>query len=260
MFSLPGYTIAAEIHESVYSKAFRAVRDRDGQRVIIKALKDEYPPPFIVVKCKREYEITRSLNHLSCVVKVLSLESLDNRLALVTEDFGGDSLKKWMQKGAPPLSLKLYIALEVARGLGQIHDAQVIHKDINPANIVFDPQTQTVKIIDFGLSTLVPRERAELPKKGRMEGTLAYISPEQTGRTQCALDYRTDYYSFGAALYQLFTGRLPFEVTDADALIHCHLAKTPDPPREVNPELPAVLSLIIMKLLAKSPEDRKSVV
>ena len=256
MFCLPGYTTTAEIHESVYSKAFRAIRDRDGQRVIVKALKDEYPPPFIVVKVKREYEITRSLHHLSCVVKVLALESLDNRMALVTEDFGGESLKKWMQKGEMPLPIKLHIALEVAHGLGQIHDAWVIHKDINPANIVYDPQTQTVKLIDFGLATRVPRERAGVDRQNRLEGTLAYISPEQTGKTQFSVDYRTDYYSFGATLYQLFTGRLPFEVRDPSALIHCQLAKSPDPPHGVNPEVPEVLSQIILRLLAKTPDDR----
>ncbi len=122
--------------------------------------------------------------------------------------------------------------------------------------MVYNPETDTLKLIDFGISTQLTRECPEIRNPNVLEGTLAYISPEQTGRMNRAIDYRTDFYSLGAALYQLFTGRLPFETDDQMELVHCHLARPPAQPHDLHPEVPEMVSAIIMKLMAKAPEDR----
>lgn len=116
--------------------------------------------------------------------------------------------------------------------MGAIHASNIIHKDINPANIVFNPETEIIKIIDFGISTQLTRENPTLKNPNVLEGTLAYTSPEQTGRMNRSLDYRTDFYSLGVTFYELLTGQLPFESTDALELVHFHIAKQPIPPHE----------------------------
>jgi predicted ATPase/signal transduction histidine kinase/CheY-like chemotaxis protein len=150
----------------------------------------------------------------------------------------------------------LKLAIETAEILGAIHAANIIHKDINPANIVFNPETGIVKIIDFGISTQLTRENLTLKNPNVLEGTLAYMSPEQTGRMNRTLDYRTDFYSLGATFYELLTGQLPFETTDALELVHCHIAKVPSSPYQLVPEIPHVVSDIVMKLMAKTAEER----
>jgi len=122
--------------------------------------------------------------------------------------------------------------------------------------LIVNPTTGVVKIIDFGISTQLSRQHLALKNPAVLEGTLAYMSPEQTGRMNRALDYRSDFYSLGATFYELFTGQLPFETTDAMELVHCHIAKQPTPPHQINPDLPPILSQIIFKLLEKTAEAR----
>jgi hypothetical protein len=140
--------------------------------------------------------------------------------------------------------------------LGHIHQQNIIHKDINPANWIFNPSTWQVKLIDFGIASVLPRENPTLKNPNQLEGTLAYISPEQTGRMNRALDYRSDFYSLGVTFYELFTGKVPFETMDAMELVHSHIAIKPPSPIDINPELPMAISDIIMKLLEKTAEAR----
>lgn len=172
------------------------------------------------------------------------------------EDFGGESLKIWMEQCSLSLEKFLRIAIATTETLGQIHAAKIIHKDIDPSNIVFNPATEQLKIIDFGISTQLTRENTTLKNPNILEGTLAYMSPEQTGRMNRTLDYRTDFYSLGATFYELLTGKLPFDAGDALELVHCHIAKMPIAPCEVNPEIPRAISNIVMKLMAKTAEER----
>ena len=255
MIALPGYEILTLIYESSKSLVYQGIRQQDSQPAIVKILKQDYPTPQELTRYKQEYEITSNLN-LDSTIKAYSLEKYQNTIAIVLEDFGGKSLRMLVSEQKFTLSEFLEIAIQVAESLGQIHAANIIHKDINPANIVFNPVTRQLKIIDFGISTVLSRENPTLKSLNFIEGTLAYMSPEQTGRMNRSLDYRTDFYSLGVTFYELLANELPFNTEDPLELVHSHLAQLPVPLCEINPEIPQVVSEIVMKLLAKNAEDR----
>ncbi|MBZ8181881.1 ATP-binding protein [Oscillatoria salina] len=255
---IAGYHAIALIYESANSLVYRAIRDRKQQPVILKVLKQDYPTPQELTRYKQEYQITSQLN-LDGVIKTYGLETYRHTLAIVLEDFGAMSLKQLLDlKLLTNLSLNKFLdlAIKITQILGQIHSNNVIHKDINPSNILLNPDTEQLKIIDFGIATQLTRENPTLKNPSILEGTLAYLSPEQTGRMNRSLDYRSDFYSLGITFYELLTQKLPFETKDPLELIHCHLAKIPPSPQEINPEIPSAISAIVTKLIAKTAEDR----
>ena len=262
MINLPGYQLFAPLYESANTLVYRGFRSGDHieaeshrQSVIVKVLKPDYPTPTELTRYKQEYEILKNLNFKG-VVKAYNLESYQNSLAIILEDFGGSSLRVLMDERPFTLYEFLHIAIQIADNLANIHAVNIIHKDINPSNIVFNPQTGKLKLIDFGIATRLTRSNPTLKNPKVLEGTLAYMSPEQTGRMNRCLDYRTDFYSLGVTLYELLTQTLPFATTDPIELVHCHLAKQPIPPSTLNSEIPQPVSDIVMKLLAKNAEER----
>ncbi len=256
MLSVPGFQSLSEIYSGVNSIAYRAVRAEDGLSVVVKIPRADYPPPGVLNKFRREVEISSILKQFESVIHIYELKKHGNTLAIVMEDFGAKSLKDWVRDDHPSLGDILDIAIAVVSAMADIHSAQVIHKDINPGNIIIHPATRRVKIIDFGISTMLPRESPLFEHPRQMEGTLGYISPEQTGRMNRSVDFRADYYSFGATLYEILVGHLPFTVEDENQLILCHIAKRPPAPHELSKDIPRPLSDIVMKLLAKVPEER----
>ncbi|MCC5652645.1 AAA family ATPase [Nostoc sp. XA013] len=259
MITLPGITIQDKIYESSNSLVYRGIRD-DGVGVVVKMLKLDYPSPQEITRYRQEYKITRSLN-LEGVVKAYSQQDYQRTLVIILEDFGGESLEQWMHKRPDifcpmPLSAFLSLAIALSDVLGRIHAANVIHKDINPGNIVLNLDTGVIKIIDFGIATQFNRTNPTFKNPHVLEGTLAYLSPEQTGRMNRLLDYRADFYSLGVTFYELLTGQLPFPTTDVLELVHCHIAKHPIPPNERNTTIPKPVSDIILKLMAKNAENR----
>ncbi len=254
--SVPGYRALVSIYESARSRVYRAFRESDSRPVVLKMLREDYPTADEVIRYKQEHVITRRLSRLPGVIGVFGLEDYRSTLMMVLEDFGADSLNILLGSREFSLRQLLEISCRIVEALGQIHAAHVIHKDINPSNIVYNPHTGELKIIDFGISTDLSRENPPATNPELVEGTPAYISPEQTGRMNRSTDYRTDYYSLGATLYKLFTGRLPFESRDMLDIVHCHMARRPTPPHEVCSEIPQVVSDIVMKLLSKNAEDR----
>ncbi|RKZ38155.1 MAG: hypothetical protein DRQ41_12540, partial [Gammaproteobacteria bacterium] len=257
MINIPNYQITQQIYESANSLVYRALRNKDNQAVILKVLKEDYPTPEELTRYRQEYDITRRLADLDGVVKAYSLEKHQNTLVICLENFGAKSLKMWLEEGRRfNLDELLTLAIHATEILGQIHRQNITHKDINPANLVFNPTTGVLKIIDFGISTQFSKQHLTLKNPDVLEGTLAYMSPEQTGRMNRALDYHSDFYSLGVTFYELFTGKLPFESKDAMELVHCHIAKQPVPPNQINPELPIAISNIIIKLLEKTAEAR----
>lgn len=255
MLKIDGYQILTQIYNSAKSEVYRAIRQSDDQRVILKVLKQDYPTASELTRYKQEYELIRTLNQ-DGVIKAYSLEKYQNTLVMSVEDFGGESWKILQENHHFSLSELLSIAMKVATSLGQIHTAKIIHKDINPANIILNLETQQLKIIDFGISTRLTRENPTLKNPNVLEGTLSYISPEQTGRMNRSLDYRTDFYSLGVTFYELLTGKLPFPTEDELELVHCHIAKQPLSPSEINPLIPESVSNIVLKLMAKNAEER----
>ncbi|MCC5653205.1 AAA family ATPase [Nostoc sp. XA013] len=259
MIALPGIAIQDKIYESSNSLVYRGIRD-DGVGIVVKMLKLDYPSPQELTRYRQEYKITRSLN-LEGVIKAYSQQDYQRTLVIILEDFGGESLEQWMHKRPDifcpmPLSTFLGLAIAISDILGRIHTANVIHKDINPGNIVFNLETGIVKIIDFGIATQFNRTNPTFKSPHVLEGTLAYLSPEQTGRMNRMLDYRTDLYSLGVTFYELLTGQLPFPTQDILELVHCHIAKPPIPVHKLNATIPKPISGIILKLMAKNAEER----
>ena len=246
---LPDYHLGDLLFRGSTS-VYRARRNHDGRPVVLKFLGAEYPSPEEIARFRHEFELTRKLSDTG-VIAAYDLLAYRSSMVMVLEDFGGMALNETMPM---PLDKFLRLAIAIGEIIGAIHRRGIIHKNITPANLL--SAGENVKLIDLGIATELTFEEFDIKSTHALEGTLEYLSPEQTGRMNRALDYRTDLYSLGATLYHLLTGRAPFTEDEPIELIHCHLARMPIPPADVRPEIPATLSAIIMKLLAKMAEDR----
>ncbi|MEG4027958.1 MULTISPECIES: AAA family ATPase [unclassified Microcoleus] len=256
-FRLTGYQILDRIYSGTRTLVYRAFRIDDKQPVAIKVLRSKYPSFSELVQFRNQYTIAKNLN-LPGIIETYSLETYHNSYALVMEDFGGISLKEWREQGetGPTLIEFFQVAIDLSNILDILYRHRIIHKDVKPANILIHPQTKQVKLIDFSIASLLPRETQTLMNPNLLEGTLGYLSPEQTGRMNRGIDYRSDFYSLGVTFYELLAGRLPFQSNDVMELVHCHIAKQPPSLHEINPEIPPVLSEIVSKLMGKNAEDR----
>ncbi|TAH17032.1 MAG: GAF domain-containing protein, partial [Oscillatoriales cyanobacterium] len=258
--TLPGYKITTSISDGFNTSVYRGIRQSDEQPVIIKILKAEFPTLEQITRLKNEYKITQHL-HADSIVTYYSLETYQNRLALISEDFGGNSLGQIISKKLD-LTAFLNIGIQLASALNSLHQNGIIHKDIKPSNIIINLETGIVKITDFSIASRLSKETPQINSANLVEGTVAYMSPEQTGRMNRTLDYRSDFYSLGVTFYEMLTGKLPFKSNDILELVHCHIAKHPAPPSECRRNLensdlvPQVVSDIVMKLLGKNAEDR----
>ncbi|MEH1818455.1 MAG: AAA family ATPase [Nostoc sp.] len=255
MIKLSNYQIIELIHEGIKTTVYRATRNKDGKLVVIKLLKIEYPELKDIAAFKHEYELIKNLD-IPGVIQAYSLEKYNNGLAIILENFDGSSLYKIIQSEKIKLLYFLKIGIKITQALGELHQNHIIHKDIKPQNIIVNLETHQVKIIDFSISSLLLQEKPKLSNPDLLEGTLAYMSPEQTGRMNRTVDYRTDFYSLGITFYEIITGQLPFPVIDPMELVHCHIARQPTTVDQLIPEIPQVISAIIMKLLSKTAEER----
>jgi predicted ATPase/signal transduction histidine kinase/DNA-binding response OmpR family regulator len=273
-YTLKGYQILEKLYEGAQTLVFRGQRIANQESVIVKVIKNPYPTLAELTQFRHQYAILKTLD-LSGVIKAYSLEQSQNRLALILEDYGGISLSEFIAHPAslhqsciptltqqdrtkPIFSLSVFfsIALQLAQVLDDLYRYKIIHKDIKPENILINPTTLKIKLIDFSIASCLTRENQGAQDPSLLQGTLAYISPEQTGRMNRGIDYRTDFYSLGVTFYKLLTGQLPFQSDTPLQLIHDHIASTPTPPNQLNPELPLSLNQIVLKLMAKMPEDR----
>lgn len=252
---IQGFRVDEKLYESDNSIIYRAEQKKNLKPVILKVLNRKLPSSEDISDFICEYEIVRDLQ-IEGVVKVLGLEKNDNTRMMVFEDVGGVSLDRLIKTSEFTVKEILLIGIKVLETLGNIHQKNVMHKDLNPSNIVMNPHTLEVKIIDFSISSKLILENPEIMNPAILEGTFAYMSPEQTGRMNRSVDYRTDFYSFGITLYELLCKRLPFETNDGMEMIHSHLAKMPKVPMEHTYKIPGVLFDIIKKLMAKSADDR----
>ncbi|EAY31962.1 AAA family ATPase [Microscilla marina] len=242
------------LYESPSTKVYCQKTDNGENQVVVKVLSEEFPSSEKLVQFNNEYHIVKNLN-IPGIRKVFKKEKVGDYHALFLEYIQGQKLGELCNSQPVSLSSFLHIAIQLAHTLGELHQQHVIHKDINPNNVIVDKDKQAY-IIDFGIAAKINLKTTHLGNPKNLEGTLPYISPEQTGRMNRIIDYRTDLYSLGATFYELLTGKTPFESTDSLELIHAHIAKPPLPPKHILNDIPKVVSDIVLKLLAKNAEDR----
>ncbi len=261
---IPGYTIGEKLDWGDRLLTYRAVEDVTQQAVIIELLTSQQLDREELMRFRHRYAIAKQID-LSGVMHPDRLLTWDNNHAIVMPDWGGILLAHDRQQRELSLDTILGIALQLAEILHGLQQAGVIYKNINPTTILIDPATDRVRLSDFGLAERLPRSTPTFEHPQRIAGNLAYISPEQTGRMNRAIDYRTDFYSLGVTLYELLTNELPFQCLGDRAtlrteelleLVHCHIAQTPVPACDRQPQIPEMVSRIVAKLMAKNVEDR----
>lgn len=249
------YQIVDTLHENLTTVVYRANHLATKQSVIIKMLKESARNDHAIAQFINEHQILSTLKSPK-IVKLIDVMETTSRYIHIFEDIGGNSLFNLLQEGCFPLEESLEIAFDVADTIRYLHQKHIIHADINPKNIIYNPETKSVQIIDFGYSIYDNHYRFNNDINAGTSGNLLYMSPEQTGRTKQKLDYRTDFYSFGMTLYHLFSGRLPFDAKDRHELIHKQIALDPIAIHEINASIPPVLSRIVQKLIEKQPDRR----
>ncbi|WP_340024342.1 diguanylate cyclase [Paenibacillus sp. FSL K6-1096] len=258
MIANTNYEVLETISDHPAKAVYRCSEGSSGGTVILKVLKSEYAGTEAVLRFKQEYKLLAELSGQSTgVIRPLKLEEKNGLYMMVLEDIHGRSLKRILAEEQPDEAELLKLAVKLTDILASIHGQNVIHKDIKPSNIIWNRGQDIVQVIDFDLAVKLPRETREFQNSGVLEGSLLYISPEQTGRMNRSIDYRSDYYSFGVVLYEMMTGMRPFQSPEMVEQIYSIIAKEAVPPaKATGGKVSGSLSAIIMKLLEKSPEDR----
>ncbi|WPB77146.1 ATP-binding sensor histidine kinase [Archangium violaceum] len=254
MMNIPGHTLLEPLRATGANLLFYAVCGTDDRPVIIKTPAQPSPGPREWERYRREHGILQRLRDVGGVPRAHACEFVQSRPLLLLEEVKGEPLSKRVGQRLE-ITRFLALAISLASTLGEIHRHGVIHKDLKPSNLILTPEGEG-RIIDFGSATLQRVEHVDSGLPHAIEGTLAYMSPEQTGRMNRAVDTRTDLYSLGVTFYELLTGALPFQAQDALGWFHAHLALRPKPPHELLESVPPSLSAIVMKLLAKVAEER----
>lgn len=248
------YTITETLHKDASVALYRGIRRQDGAPVIIKALRTELAGPREIERLRHEYEIARQLDS-SYLLKPYELDQQKAQARLILEDFDSEPL--FGQLGRPlEIGQFLEIARQLVAALASVHQQDIVHKDLKPANILIHPQTKAIKLTGFGIAARLVHAPSALTGANLIEGSLAYMSPEQTGRMNRGIDHRSDLYSLGVVFYQMLTGELPFQAADPLEWVHCHVARQPRSPVEIAPAIPETLAAIVLKLLAKQAEER----
>ena len=256
---LPGYSIQSLLWRHSGRVTYGALREADGARVAVETLDSEYPDRRQVAALHHEASIAAHLDDVDGVRRVQQvLPHGSGNLALVTEHYDSSlaSLLKRSDDGRLPVLQVLEIARDLARTLSDIHARTIIHKAISPPNVLFDRKRGELALTGFSIASELGQERQGSDLTGQLEGMLPYISPEQTGRMNRSLDYRSDYYSLGVLLFELLTGQPPFLADNTLEWVHHHISRLPPAPDTLAPDVPKVVSAIVIKLLAKSPEER----
>ena len=254
MMEIPGYTVRGLFQTTNSSLLFRAKREADQRPVIVKTPRMERPGPRERARYLREYGLLQRLQGVPGILGALGCEVHQESPFLLLEDVGGQALSEFREQHLEP-SRFLSLAIPLASTLAEVHRRGIVHRDLKPANILRSG-SGAVWLLDFGLATLQQVEHVEAAPATLLEGTLAYMSPEQSGRMNRSVDYRTDLYSLGVTLYELLTGQLPFHGKDALEWLHAHIAQAPIPPHIREASVPPMLSAVVLKLLAKPAEER----
>ncbi|MCC7642221.1 MULTISPECIES: AAA family ATPase [unclassified Janthinobacterium] len=264
MRSLFVHEIIKQLHSGARSRVYRA-RAADGTALIVKKPNQPFPSFQQLAQFKREYAIARRCRHPG-VAHPLALQLHGGCWTMLLEDTGGQALDQVLHAqvaarrtpSQPALALDDFfdVALQLCAALEEVHTHGVIHKDINPSNLVWNGERRRLQLIDFGIACELPYESHGIANLQTLEGTLRYMAPEQTGRMNRRVDWRADFYALGATFYELLAGQAPFETGDEMELVHCHIARSPDWSHPALASLPGQLLAIIQRLLEKNADQR----
>lgn len=254
ILTIPGYILKEQIYTGKRTIIHKGIRERDNRPVILKTLIEEFPSLMSIARLEHEKNILQVTHSIDG--RYLDFIQHENRKTVVFNDEGEETLANYLNNKNLSLQEILVISIHLVDILGQIHQLGIIHKDIKPENILMDPKTFDIKIIDFGIASQLSQETQEVKNPNVLEGSISYIAPEQTGRMNRPIDYRSDFYALGITLYFILTGQLPFVGADPMEFIHYHITKIPPSPHDLKASIPTVLSDIIMKLVSKKAEDR----
>ncbi|MBI5590805.1 MAG: sigma 54-interacting transcriptional regulator [Deltaproteobacteria bacterium] len=255
MIFLSGYGIRKTTYRGTKNAYYAGERKRDGKPVVIKIPLLPFAGEKELIQLTHEHDILSHLN-IEGVPKSCGIERYRDGLALILEAFPGLCLAELIRSKGIDIGDALMVSGKLAEILGGLHGQHLIHKDIKPESIFYDPDSGSVWLTDFGNASFDANYSYKNPQPAIPGGTIHYMSPEQTGRLSRSVDFRTDFYSLGVTLYEVLTGTLPFTGSDNLEIVYSHLARQPTPPHEINILIPKIVSAIVMKLLAKSPEER----
>ena len=248
------FSVTWEDGDRVFRRGWRPDDNGDRSPALVVTPAAEHPSPSLLDRLAHEYELRDALDS-AWAARPLALGREDGRMALLLEDPGGEPLERLI--GAPMDTGRfLRLAIGAVAALGKAHQRGLVHKDVKPANILANCADGRTRLTGFGIASRLPRERQAPEPPGVIAGTLAYMAPEQTGRMNRSIDSRSDLYALGVVFYRMLTGRLPFGAADPMDWVHCHIARKPVAPAETLESVPVPISEIVMKLLAKTAEDR----
>ncbi|MEM7354096.1 MAG: AAA family ATPase, partial [Acidobacteriota bacterium] len=254
MLDIQGYSLCEVLYQGTHTLVYRGLRQRDGQPVLLKIPK-RYNRREDIDCFRHESNIIAGLVRDGVLAEHRTVQAGDRSL-LEVDDHGGQPLDQILAQGPLPLGDALRIAIQLAEHLGAIHHRQIIHKDVNPFNVLVEPTERHTRLLTMSLATRLPRQTNALVSPRRLEGFLPYVSPEQTGRMNRMIDYRTDLYSFGVTFFEMLCGAPPFSSDDPMEIVHSHIARPPQSCRALRPEIPEIIAEIAAKLLGKNAEDR----
>jgi len=255
---VPGYRLDALIHQTPRTSVYRGAAADGGTRVVLKTPTDGNPTPREIARYQWAYDLAAAADPRA-VVRHCALVRCGASVALVMHDDGAEALAARIPPAGLPLSRWLALSSSLAAALGRLHAGGLVHKDVKPHNAVVLPTGQAgheVRLIDLGISIRLKRETVEARALDQIEGTLAYMSPEQCGRIASPVDARSDLYSLGVSMFEMATGRLPFAFESPAELAHAHVARKPPSLRELRADVPQVVAEIVDRLLAKNADDR----
>ncbi len=248
------YTIEEQLTSTSQFLMYRAIPTESNETVVLKMLSSPYPSQHALNRIQTEYSILQNLPE-DCIVHATALENIESKLVLILEDNKEISLSEHLKKSLSDLKDFFSIAIQLAKAVNALHVHKVLHKNITPSNILINTETKKVKLTGFSFASKIAREALFADSKEALEVDLTYISPEQTGRINSTLDFRSDLYSLGTVLYEVLTGQPPFVSDDSLEMVHSHIARKPKPPGALR-NIPKSLSPVILKLLEKSKENR----
>jgi predicted ATPase/class 3 adenylate cyclase/GAF domain-containing protein/tRNA A-37 threonylcarbamoyl transferase component Bud32 len=256
MATLSDYRLETLLYQGTGTLVWRGKEIGSCRPVVIKQLRSERVTPLEAARFRAEYQLGIELQEMDGLLVPADLVTEHSCCAIIYPHFEGETPRHSIVLGTSRWDRFLGFAIRLTSVLGNLHRRRVIHRDIKPGNILFNPESEEVRLIDFGIATRLSSDLQAPVQPDQLEGTLDYMAPEQTGRMNRPTDYRADYYALGVTFYELLTGRLPFISSDPLEIIHSHLARLPTPPDEICAAIPKPLSRIVLRLMEKTPEAR----